>query len=1571
MHALTFETFTRHPGNADAYQACLDAAHLRLGPGCPLFLTGPRGTGKTHLLWAIVEEVRRHSLGVALAFVRAGEFPEKVRRLAKQPGPIQQGRPCLLLVDDTESFEEDRDELERVVELFLQHGHTVVLSSELPLESLPRYSAWFHALLSNGRTLTVRPAEPGETPAVSESGAEEALPEAMEEPLPYPTTQRTERFNWTGGPEVSAILASQPDPALQAELEELREDRERLSGELEAVLRNVETLRVSAETQEKLNADIHTLRDEVARLGADREAVSAEREALRQALASEREGRERAETAFEASRQSFEATQAQLEEKIVHAATEAAELRRELAESRTKHDVLRRALSDTSSLDEVKVRYGETARMLNDQLDRLRDELRTTRQERTLFEHKVEQLAEMPAEIDRLRREAKTLRAERANLKAVLDDTTVLDQLKARHEETASMLRGQLDMLRMKLAEAREERETSERAHEERTAQAAERIAALRKELDESTAERQQLYEALSDTRAFDELREWHAETARYASDQMDILRSEVRRMREQHTSLEEELANTSARAQADRETAAEDLRGLQAECGRMAAALADTSAMDELRAWHAEGSGKASELVADANGERDRAIRELEWTQARLEEKAAQMERLKTELEEVLSDTSALDAMRGQHTEALKALNTQRAETAALRDERDALRQECQRLQRQSGELDSVKALLEQSLRVKVEEMAKFQSELLGLRRELIEARAEGDAARAAQERLQTRLAEKVSLEGALAEAEASRDKLLEAFESRTREWESLRQEQTAWERERERLLGRLAQAGARAGELAGAQAQLAATREDQARLEEELTRSNAEIGALKRERLRLEKRLAELEILAASLPQVDEERRGLRRETWDMAEQLAFVQAELGAVKEERERLRERGAAMERHVRELAEARRDLWRMAERLCALDEDRQALERGLSGARAALDAAQGLHAALGEVCSERDEARLLLWNMAERLDAIRTDMHSLLTEKSRLEHWLGLAQDWAGPQVETLNERERLQTEINHLLGAVEHARRNAEEANRVREEAAALDAARLDIEAKQCEAQAGIQALHETIRTLSGELADVQAEVRLAESDQARLQELLQATDSLKAKLEEAEAEEVTLQEVLGRLRAQLEAAREERATAQEEHERLQTALRAHIEMEQTLEELETARNNGRDEMAWLREELKSCAAALEESQANHEQVARLLDEKAGVAQALEAMRAECDSLREQSKTAYDEIARHRELMQAAVAEHARLQTLVDEKNALEEQARAAESERVRLMEDAAELGERLDRLRAEIRAHEARQASLREVLAAKDAAELHLNEAQAARERIRYDIEQLREQLKTAEAEDASLQAGIAQLDAMLALKEDLDRQVRAMDVENDADRKLLQGLAQEVETRLDAVHAGQAAFAYAGQETLSALEQFGIRLRARAEGPGSGRVPELEKELQQAKAVRDTAQRQAAEFRQRQQDEQQAWESERQRMAEQVESAELRNRQLQDALAAAHTQLQAGEHALEMARAQFGARAAEMARQMARLEAALRNAPQGTAPVPAIETNPPGGPRHPMETRLANFFEIERDE
>ena len=74
------------------------------------------------------------------------------------------------------------------------------------------------------------------------------------------------------------------------------------------------------------------------------------------------------------------------------------------------------------------------------------------------------------------------------------------------------------------------------------------------------------------------------------------------------------------------------------------------------------------------------------------------------------------------------------------------------------------------------------------------------------------------------------------------------------------------------------------------------------------------------------------EEDRRGLRRDMWDLAERLAFAEAQTEAVREDRNRLRQRAAQQEEELAQIPALRRSLWRHAERLAEAQQREAALE---------------------------------------------------------------------------------------------------------------------------------------------------------------------------------------------------------------------------------------------------------------------------------------------------------------------------------------------------------------------------------------------------------------------------------------------------------------------------------------------------------------------------------------------------------------------------------------------------------------------------------------------------------------
>jgi len=149
MKGLTFASFTIDESNQAAVDACRRVASLRADPGKPVTLLGERGTGKSHLLWSIVNQFREKQTRVSVALISANDFPRKVRNLVEDPSPIMRSRPAVLLVDELERFKDNLAELEGVVHAFLDNGHVAVLASRIHPAALSGFSGKFKTLLTS------------------------------------------------------------------------------------------------------------------------------------------------------------------------------------------------------------------------------------------------------------------------------------------------------------------------------------------------------------------------------------------------------------------------------------------------------------------------------------------------------------------------------------------------------------------------------------------------------------------------------------------------------------------------------------------------------------------------------------------------------------------------------------------------------------------------------------------------------------------------------------------------------------------------------------------------------------------------------------------------------------------------------------------------------------------------------------------------------------------------------------------------------------------------------------------------------------------------------------------------------------------------------------------------------------------------------------------------------------------------------------------------------------------------------------------------------------------------------
>ena len=141
----TFERFVIGSGNRLAHAAALAVAELPGEAYNPLFLHGPPGLGKTHLLGAIADYLRRRRSELTVHYTTAERFTTEFVTSLRKDGPelfkLRYRKLDALLIDDVQALEGKEHTQEEFVHTFnALHaaGKQIVLSSDRPPEAISR-----------------------------------------------------------------------------------------------------------------------------------------------------------------------------------------------------------------------------------------------------------------------------------------------------------------------------------------------------------------------------------------------------------------------------------------------------------------------------------------------------------------------------------------------------------------------------------------------------------------------------------------------------------------------------------------------------------------------------------------------------------------------------------------------------------------------------------------------------------------------------------------------------------------------------------------------------------------------------------------------------------------------------------------------------------------------------------------------------------------------------------------------------------------------------------------------------------------------------------------------------------------------------------------------------------------------------------------------------------------------------------------------------------------------------------------------------------------------------------------
>lgn len=136
---FTFQNFVVGESNRHAHAACLAVAQNPSGAYNPLFIHGPSGLGKTHLLFAIQNEVGKRDPRKTSLYIRSedfiNEFIESVKNNTQMEFKNKYRTPDIFMVDDIQFIagkESTQNEFFHTFETLYGENKQIVLVSDRP-----------------------------------------------------------------------------------------------------------------------------------------------------------------------------------------------------------------------------------------------------------------------------------------------------------------------------------------------------------------------------------------------------------------------------------------------------------------------------------------------------------------------------------------------------------------------------------------------------------------------------------------------------------------------------------------------------------------------------------------------------------------------------------------------------------------------------------------------------------------------------------------------------------------------------------------------------------------------------------------------------------------------------------------------------------------------------------------------------------------------------------------------------------------------------------------------------------------------------------------------------------------------------------------------------------------------------------------------------------------------------------------------------------------------------------------------------------------------------------------------
>lgn len=270
MRRYTFGAFIPDDANRAALQLCQDVAGLRPVAPLPLILVGDEGSGKTHLLYSIVNRIKASTDKTGIAYITANDFPLRVQSLVDDPTPVERAESAVLLVDQLEEFEDLLEELEAVIRLFLSNGHYVAIASRVHPGRLIHLPESLAEVLETGQVSRVT--------GDSASGSTDVLSDRID--------REREDVIERQRAEIASLKAKLGAAALSPEGAEPG-DLERIRTERDALKRELDTVKANAALKSASTREVAVLRERLEEMETKYENASRELESIRHDRADE------------------------------------------------------------------------------------------------------------------------------------------------------------------------------------------------------------------------------------------------------------------------------------------------------------------------------------------------------------------------------------------------------------------------------------------------------------------------------------------------------------------------------------------------------------------------------------------------------------------------------------------------------------------------------------------------------------------------------------------------------------------------------------------------------------------------------------------------------------------------------------------------------------------------------------------------------------------------------------------------------------------------------------------------------------------------------------------------------------------------------------------------------------------------------------------------------------------------------------------------------------------------------------------------------------------------------------